>query len=179
MGLITYGTRLLLFFLLKQSLKTILSWFYLRRSQTRGAAQIVQTPDFCVLQNTPAPPLLCLVRNRRVGKGVRRIAPCTIKSRGGGHRLILSPSLSKVFFCCCFFFNVVIILCWRRNTIEPREKKQATVKLVISTATITRESNIISTGRFREVWLKFYFFSLLVSLSCCWCPYSLLLSVFL
>lgn len=41
-------------------------------------------------------------------------------------------------------------------------EKQATVKLVISTATITRESNIISTGRFREVWLKFYFFSLLL-----------------
>lgn len=37
-------------------------------------------------------------------------------------------------------------------------EKQATVKLVISTATITRESNIISTGRFREVWLNFYFF---------------------
>lgn len=107
--------------------------------------------------NTPAPPLLCLVRNRRVGKGEARTAPGTIKSRGG-HRLILSPSLSKVF---CFFF-VVIFLCWRRNTIEPREKKQATVKLVISTATITRESNIISTGRFREVWLKFYFFSLLL-----------------
>lgn len=54
--------------------------------------------------NTPAPPLLCLVRNRRVGKGEARTAPGTIKSRGG-HRLILSPSLSKVFcfFCCDFF----------------------------------------------------------------------------
>lgn len=45
-------------------------------------------------------------------------------------------------------------------------EKQATVKLIISTATITRESDIISTGRFREVGLN-YFFSLLVSLSCC------------
>lgn len=87
------------------------------------------------------------------GRGVGEKTPGTIKS--GGHRLILSPSLSRVFV----FF--VIFLCWRRNTIEPRERKQATVKLVISTATITRESNIISTGRFGEVWLKFYFFSLL------------------
>lgn len=74
----------------------------------------------------------------------------------------MSPFYVQSFCFMFFFVCLVIILCWRRNTIESREKKQATVKLVISTATITRESNIISTWRISEVWLKVYIFSLLV-----------------
>lgn len=75
----------------------------------------------------------------------------------------MSPLLCPKFLFCvfffCFFVCLVIILCWRRNTIESREKKQATVKLVISTATITRESNIISTWRIRSLVKSVHFLS--------------------
>lgn len=52
----------------------------------------------------------------------------------------------------------------KHNRVTREKKKQATVKLVISTATITRESNIISTWRISKVWLKVSIFSLLVNL---------------
>lgn len=78
-----------------------------------------------------------------------RTAPGTIKIVGAQTDYV--PRLCPEFFFCDFFMPE------KKHNRATREK-QATVKLVISTATITRESNIISTGRFREVWLNFYFF---------------------
>lgn len=119
--LITYGTRLL--FLLKQSLKTILSWFNLRRSLRRGATQIVQTPDFNVLQNDKHPCAAVSGEDLRRGERGGVTEPRCRSPRGAALPLAVSE---------------VIFLCWReKNTTVPREK-QATVKLVISTVTITR-----------------------------------------
>lgn len=110
-----------------------------------------------------------LVRNRsRVeGGGVKEIHPDPasphVQLKAGEGALtdfvpLLCPKL--FFFCVCLVIIFMLERKHNRVTREKKKKKQATVKLVISTATITRESNIISTWGISKVWLKVYNYSL-------------------
>lgn len=83
-----------------------------RRGPHKLCKHLIST--FYKTTNAPAPPLLCLVRNRR-GRGGRGET---------GHTLIFVPLFVQSFV----VVVVIIFLCWRRNTIEPRERKTGHVK---------------------------------------------------
>lgn len=123
------------------------------------------------LQNTPAPTHLCLVETVELGQGWDELPPGTIKSRRG---LIFSLSLSKgliFFFVYIFCFNLVIILCWRRNTIQSREKRTGHSKTGYFHCNNYAKKQHYIHWEIERSLVTILLFSLLVKSSCWWCPY--------